>query len=52
MARRVLVTSLSPALLLLMKETAPEIPRDLSVFGLQFLPPAQVTFAPRNAPPE
>ena len=45
MTRQVLVNSFSPALLLLMKEVAPEIPRDLGVFGLQLLTADEVAAA-------
>jgi glycerophosphoryl diester phosphodiesterase len=42
-ANRVIFDSFSPALLYLAQQAAPEIPRELDVDGLQFLPPAQVT---------
>ena len=43
MINQVFVNSFSPALLLLMKEVAPEIPRDLGIAGLQFLTADEVT---------
>ena len=44
-ADRVMVDSFSPALLYLAKQTAPEIPRELDLDGLQLLTPAQVQAA-------
>jgi glycerophosphoryl diester phosphodiesterase len=43
MTRQVLFDSFSPALLYLASQTAPEIPRELDLSGLQFLTPEQIT---------
>jgi glycerophosphoryl diester phosphodiesterase len=42
MADRVIFDSFSPALLYLAAQTAPEIPRELDISGLQLLTPAQI----------
>jgi glycerophosphoryl diester phosphodiesterase len=42
-ADRVLFDSFSPALLFLLAQAAPEIPRELDLDGLQLLTPAQIT---------
>src|SRR5258705_10441300 len=42
MAEQVIFDSFSPALLYLAAQTAPEIPRELDISGLQLLTPAQI----------
>jgi glycerophosphoryl diester phosphodiesterase len=42
MAKQVIVDSFSPALLYLAAQTAPEIPRELDLDGLQLLSPAEI----------
>jgi len=42
MADQVILDSFSPALLFLAAQTAPEIPRELDISGLQLLTPAQI----------
>jgi len=44
MADRVIFDSFSPALLYLAAQTAPEIPRELDISGLQLLTPSQIQF--------
>jgi glycerophosphoryl diester phosphodiesterase len=43
MTEQVIIDSFSPALLYIMAQTAPDIPRELDLSGLQLLTPAQVT---------